>query len=211
MIRPAILGVLLASCTTASPDPNAVVLDTLRRYPTDGTYSYFWPKEGSWDGTTEAIEVDGVLLTQGDPQKRSYCCGLTYEVFLKARRALGETAPAPSLKELKLRWYGTSKEAPERRRLVAFAIESLGFGRCAASLEEARPGDFVQFWRHNGSGHSAIFLGWVREEGRIAGITYWSSQKSTGGIGTATERIGDRDGVKREEIYLARLTSGRAR
>ncbi len=211
MIRPAIFGVLLASCTTASPDPNAVVLDVLRSYPTDGTYGYFWPKEGPWDGTTEAIEVDGVPLTQGDPQKRSYCCGLTYEVFLKARRTLGEPAAPASLKELKLRWYGNSKEAPERRRLVAFAIESLGFGTRLDALDDARPGDFVQFWRHTGSGHSAIFLGWVREEGRIVGITYWSSQKSTNGIGTATERIGGKDGVKREEIYLARVTSGRAR
>ncbi|HLF93509.1 MAG TPA: hypothetical protein VJB14_08605 [Planctomycetota bacterium] len=211
MIRPAIFGVLLASCATAAPDPNAAVLDTLRRYPTDGTYSYFWPKEGPWDGTTEAIDVDGVRLTQGDPQKRSYCCGLTYEVFLKARRALGDPDAAAPLKELKLRWYGNSREAPERRRLVAFAIESMGYGSRVAALEDARPGDFVQFWRHGGSGHSAIFIDWLREGGRIVGITYWSSQKSTNGIGTATERIGDTQGVKRDEIYLARLTSGKAR
>ena len=211
MFRLRFIALFVTGCAASSADPNALILEITRSYPTDGSYGYDWPKTGGWDGTTEAVTVDGIPLTQGDPRKRSYCCGLTYEVFLKAHRALGPAAPPDRLKELKLRWYGNSKLAPERRMLVAFALESMGFGARPASLDEARPGVFVQFWRGNGSGHSAIFLGWVREEGRIAGITYWSSQKSTNGIGVATERVGGPDGVRPEEIFLARLTSGTGR
>jgi len=213
MKRAAVLA-FLAGCAIPppAPDPNAVVLDVLRAYPTDGSYPYYWPRTGkdaSWDGTTEEIRYQGTRITQGDAQRRSYCCGLTYEVFLKVLRRLhGEAIPgvtAQDLHETRRRWYGDSKQAPERRRLVAFAIESMGFGAQVARLEDARPGDFVQFWRHSGSGHSAVFLDWIREDGRIAGLKYWSSQKSTRGIGTAVERLRGPDGIKPDEIYLARL------
>lgn len=206
--------IVLSGCSSpaAASDPNAMVLAVLREYPLDGSFGYHWPRSGpeaSWDGTTEEFHYEGVRLTQGDPQRRSYCCGLTYEVFLKAQRRLAGRVPFPGvgaadLQELRLRWYGNSTQAPERRRLVAFAIESMAWGAPVARLDDARPGDFVQFWRHNGSGHSAVFIGWVREQGRITGLTYWSSQASTKGIGEATERVGT-GGIKPEEIYLARL------
>ena len=32
-----------------------------------------------------------------------------------------------------------------------------------------RPGDFLQFWRTNKSGHSVVFLEWVEEDGRRLG------------------------------------------
>ena len=189
---------------------NAFVLETLRSYPVDGSFGYYWPKPGEdpWEGTTQDVVYGGRKLTSGDPLRRSYCCGLTFEVYVNALLAANGGGPvagvsADELHELRLRFFGDSKQVHERRRLAQFGLESLGLGRSIVELEEALPGDFVQFWRHSGSGHSAIFVGWVRREGAIAGLTYWSSQGSTKGIGYCTEWIGP-DGVKADEIYLGR-------
>jgi hypothetical protein len=148
-----------------------------------------------------------VKVATGDPRKRSYCSGLTYEVFLRAWRRISpdriRDLTADDLRELRLRWNGDSTKSPERRRLVQHALTSMHLGQAVAKLENARPGDFVQFWRHSNSGHSAIFVNWVYEKDAIAGLTYWSSQSSTKGIGYRTEWIDDK-GIKRDEIYLAR-------
>ncbi|MHC4607570.1 MAG: hypothetical protein ACYTAF_11685 [Planctomycetota bacterium] len=178
-------------------DLNALVLDVLREYPADGSYGYFWPKEGAWEGTTKDVVYGGRKLATGDPQRRSYCCGLMFEVYVEALvRAHGGPAPgvtADDLHELRLRMFGDSKQKPERRRLVQFALESTGLGR-AVDPTDARPGDFVQFWRSNGTGHSAVFLGWTDD----GGIRYWSTQESTGGIAEKTEEPAP------DEIYFGR-------
>ncbi|MGE0710713.1 MAG: hypothetical protein AB7N76_11990 [Planctomycetota bacterium] len=187
---------------------NGWVLRTLQGYPLNGACGYHWPAPGSdpWEGTTVSLVYDGVQLTHGDPQRRSYCCGLTFEVYVRALLAANGGAPVPGLAaselhELRLRFFGDSK-TKERRRLVQAGIESLGLGR-RVELEDARAGDFVQFWRHRGSGHSAIFINWARRKGAIVGLTYWSSQSSTDGIGYHTEPVGP-EGIDAKEIYLAR-------
>ena len=87
--------------------------------------------------------------------------------------------------------------------LALWGLESLGLGQSITDLEDARAGDFVQLWRHDGGGHSAVFINWVRRKGEIVGLTYWSPQSATRGIGYHTEWIGP-EGVKREEIYVGR-------
>jgi hypothetical protein len=188
---------------------NQFVLDGLRSYPTDGSRGFHWPKSGTWEGTTQDVVYAGHKLTTGDPQQRSYCCGLTFEVYVNALLAAGggpvEGLSAETLHELRLRFFGDSKVARERRRLSQFGLESLGLGKSITDLEKAQAGDFVQFWRHSGSGHSAIFVNWVWKKGEIVGLTYWSTQSSTRGIGYHTESIGP-DAVKRDEIYVGRAT-----
>ena len=191
---------------------NGYVLRPLQGYPLNGSYGYHWPKPGSdpWEGTTEAVVYAGRKLTKGDPQKRSYCCGLTFEVYVKAllMASGGEPVPGVSadlLHELRLRFFGDSKQVRERKRLLQFGIESLELGQPVEDLADARAGDFVQFWRHLGSGHSAIFVNWVVRKGQRVGITYWSTQSSTQGIGYNTERIGPK-AVDAKQIYLARAS-----
>ena len=190
------------------PDLNPYVLEIMSTYPVDGSYGYFWPKEGGWEGTTQDVVYEGKKLTDGDPKNRSYCCGLTFEVYVRALLEASEGAAAgvsaDTLHELRLRFFGDSKEG-ERRRLCQFGLESLRLGETVDDLEQARAGDFVQFWRHGGSGHSVIFVNWVRRKGEIRGITYWSSQTSTQGIGYQTETIGP-DGIDRKQIYIARAS-----
>lgn len=190
------------------PELNPYVLSVLQRYPVDGSHAYYWPREGSWEGTTQDLVYAGTRLTQGDPLRRSFCCGLTFEVYV---RALLEAAGGPveglsaaDLHELRLRFFGDSA-AGERRRLCQFGFESLRLGAAVAELSQARAGDFIQFWRDSGSGHSAIFINWEWKGDEIVGLTYWSSQSSTRGIGYHSERIGP-GGIRPDELYLARAS-----
>lgn len=187
---------------------NQHVLALMASYPLDGSYGYYWPKSGGWEGTTQDLVYAGAKLTTGDPQHRSFCCGLTYEVYVRALlRASGgrpvEGITPDVLREARLRFFGDSKQDPERRQLVQHALASLGLGRAIKDLRQARAGDFVQFWRHSGSGHQAVFVNWIWKGDEIVGLTYWSSQSSTHGIGYSSERFGP-DGVKADEVYVAR-------
>jgi len=199
------LFLALAGCASPAPrDCNDAILAVTREYPTDGSYGYWWPKDSSWEGTTRDIVYDGRRLATGDPQRRSYCCGLVFEVYMRAcADALSSRGlRAHDAHELRLRFFGDSKVTRDRKRLVQDALVSMKLG-VAVPLEEARAGDFVQFWRVNGSGHQAVFLEWVRDSGAIVAIKYWSSQKATNGIGVNVERIGEQ-AINRAEIFVVR-------
>src|SRR5438874_2444313 len=60
------------------------VLELAKSYPADGTHRYHWPKGSSWEGTTRDLVYLGQKVATGDPEKRCYCCGLTFEVFFRA-------------------------------------------------------------------------------------------------------------------------------
>ena len=196
----------------APGDFNAHVLVVADSYPTDGTHRYHWPKRGTWIGNTRRLLYDGQVLAEGDPQGRCHCSGLTFEVFLRAwerwAQASGRPYRIPGLdlagvKRFQRAWFGAGGD----RATLHTALTERDLGRRVTDLAKARPGDFVQLWRHSGSGHSVVFRGWERdEEGRILGIRYWSTQSSTNGIGERTERFGE-DGstVKRDELYVVRV------
>lgn len=77
----------------------------------------------------------------------------------------------------------------------------LGDGRTLRSptFEEnnwPREGDIVQIWRKNGSGHSTIFSGFLKEpNGKIKGMCFWSSNLSTTGYGTSCEETAKIDRI----------------
>jgi hypothetical protein len=50
------------------------------------------------------------------------------------------------------------------------------------SQKQARPGDFINILFKGGGGHSAIFLGWHKNENGETQLLYWSSQPETNGI-----------------------------
>lgn len=51
-----------------------------------------------------------------------------------------------------------------------------------------REGDIVQFWRNDGSGHSTIFSGFLKDsQGVVKGLCFWSSNLDTNGYGTFCE------------------------
>jgi hypothetical protein len=58
--------------------------------------------------------------------------------------------------------------------------------------QHARPGDFMNINWTSGLGHSVVFLGWYKDDGRKKHVLYWSSQKGTNGLGdqmSALEKI----------------------
>jgi len=198
------------------PAPGALnphVLAVLANYPTDGTHGYHWPKKGSWLGFTRTLTYRGKVLGKGDAKGRCHCSGITFEVFFRAWERWAKAAKRPfvigdldpkGLRRFVSEWFGASGD----RATLHAALTGHGFGTRVTDWEKARPGDFVQLWRHSGSGHSCIFLAWVRKKGKIVGLRYWSTQSSTRGIGERAEFFGKAEegrGVKREELYIVRV------
>ena len=194
---------------------SALVLECLRAYPTDGRHGYLWPRKkedrvAGWAGNTGEMRYRGVRIARAHPKGCCYCCGLTFELFFRAWRAWCRQERKPfrildldpeGLRHLRRHWFGANGDLT----CAAGAITAAGLG-FPVKMEKAKPGDFIQFWRHTGSGHSVVFCGWVRDgRGGITGLRYWSTQKATGGIGRRTERIGEPRGIDRERIHIARV------
>ena len=206
LVRVALGALFAASAAVAlakpSDKPAIDVLDVARAYEDGG--GYLW--EGG-SGAPRAIEFDGVTILPAQ-KKGTYCSGFTFSVVMDAakQRGLLRGKHAADVKQFQKEWYGSTKEAAEAQ--CALAVENLGIGR-AVKLSDARPGDFVQLWRTNKSGHSVVLVEWVREQGKVVGLKYRSSQTSTDGIGDRVEYFSDapgRDGkVIRERTYAARL------
>ena len=147
---------------------NDQVNDILAAYPTDGSYGYYWPEEGGWAGTTRDVWYLDLLMASGDVYRRSYCVGLTWEVFMAAYDELRDATGAPEsmnsmdaddMIEFRIDWYVRKLYGAG----VVDAVERFGLGHGVTDLEEVRPGDFLQFWRNSGSGHSSVFIDWERD------------------------------------------------
>ena len=221
VVLPLVLALALCVSATAKPttkpklpklgELNAHVLDVIKTYPTDGTHDYYWPKEGQWSGNARTLYYDGKVLLQGDPKGRCYCCGLTFEVFLQAFEAWCKKVKRPykikdytakDVLKLKRDWFGSNGD----RSTIHGAVTSRGLGKRITKWADAKPGDFVQLWRHNGSGHSVVFKAWKKKGKHIVGMTYWSTQGSTDGIGERTEMFGTKGAaMKKTELYIVRI------
>ena len=119
-----------------------------------------------------------------DKGPRTYCSGYSFAVGVKAAKEL-DLLNGKSPKEIKnfqKDWYITGEGADKKGPVAA--MRNLGIGS-QVDLRSARPGDFVQYWRKDGTGHSGVFMGWkYAEDGTtIVGMKFRSSQSHTGGIG----------------------------
>jgi hypothetical protein len=196
-------GFLIAALQTEVP---AVASDSVvkiaRSFADGGGY------DSSWKGSGVPAEIrfhDERVLPKG---RGSYCCGFTFTVAMDAatRRGLLRDKSVDQVRAFQKQWYGATEESREIQ--CAFAVATLGIGK-PVELQDARPGDFLQFWRTNKSGHSVVFLEWIAEGGERVGFRYRSSQGSTKGIGDRVEyfeRVPGRDGaVDRKRMYFCRL------
>ena len=136
----------------------------------------------------------------------TFCSGYTFMVAFDAleKNNLIDDLKVDQIKWLQKNWYGTNETSAETQCL--YSLEKLGLGK-GIKHPDAIAGDFVQFWRNNKSGHSVIFLSWVRDKsGKITGLKYRSTQKSTNGIGDRTESVGsDEKDINIDRIYIVRL------
>lgn len=199
-------GQLLASDTISlTVDPgtepvestfNEKVLAMVADYPTDGSYGYYWPSGSDWAGTTQDIWYRGSKVAEGDAQNRSYCSGITWETFMRAWEEVDQEVEGDeTINEMSVSDLGTFRVDWYVRDLwgdgVGIAVENYGIGERITDWDDVRPGDYVQIWRHSGSGHNFVFIDWLRDdEGEIEGVRYWSTQGSTDGIGYNEEYFG---------------------
>lgn len=198
--------VLIGATPTTKPvSPNDVVLKWARSFKDGGGYNTKW----GGTGTPEEIRFDGQrVLAKGTDG--TYCCGFTFTVAMRAGQQLKlfKGKSIEQIKQLQKEWYGAVKDPDIREKQCSVAVEHLGVGKPIA-VDEAQPGDFMQFWRVKG-GHSVIFLNWVEEDGKRVGFRYRSSQGSTKGIGDKTEYFSDtgkeKAEVDRNRIYFGRFT-----
>ncbi len=195
-------------------DVNGYVLDILFDYPRDGTHPYSWVN--TYDGVTRDLFYKSERIARANPDgsKSCYCCGLTYEVFFRAMERLNSDLRAGEdinnlspgdMRYLKYLWFVQSAwgDGP------GVGMEFYGLGDKITDWQEVRPGDFVQFWRTSGSGHSVIFIDWIRDiNGEPMGIYYWSTQGSTNGINFNTEYFSGKGGnINPNYTYFSRVRS----
>jgi len=156
-------------------------------------------------GTPKDLIFNGTKILSKSAEG-TYCSGYTFMVAFDVMNENGMLShlDVPTIKRLQQDWYGSNDEAAETQCLLA--LEKLGLGK-SVTLENAQAGDFVQFWRNNKTGHSVIFLNWIKDSfGNITGINYRSTQKVTNGIGNRTETIGTAPtDINLQRLYVVRL------
>jgi hypothetical protein len=175
-------------------DWNAVTLDLIDTYPTDGSFTYDWTDAGH--GTTIDIYYQGEVVAYAGPGATCFCCGITFEVYMRAFAQIDEELggdgflngmSVDDVFDLRRDWFVRDVwgDGP------GVGFENYGLGEPVLDWADALPGDPVQLWRFSGSGHSVIFIDWVTDaDGTIVGLDYWSTQPSTDGIGYGREYFG---------------------
>jgi hypothetical protein len=193
------------ACTGAAPatQPTRPVLRAAYSFDDGGGYNTKW----AGSGTPIEVRFDNTrILAKGTAG--TYCCGYTFAVVMRAAAdaKLLEGKSVEQVKRFQKEWYGAVSEPDIREKQCAVAMTPLGIGH-EVSADDARPGDFLQFWRTK-SGHSVIFLGWEERDEKRIGFKYRSSQGSTNGIGDTSEFFKD-GGVEGGEVDRNRLYFGR--
>lgn len=190
------------------PEPNKSIVQLMLEYPTDGKHTYWWPRSGesSYDGSTTDVILNGEVVMKGEPGARTFCCGLTLEVYYRyiannpqaVQRITGDS------RKFKGDWFCRNINSPG----PLDALQATGLGTEVKNLDQALPGDFVQLWRNGKSGHSVIFVNWIKDvTGKKVGLQYWSTQTSTQGIGFASESFGPANNqINPEHFSVARPT-----
>jgi hypothetical protein len=202
---------------------NPYVLKVIAAYPLDGSYPYHcsWdPREYDiYNGVTQDLWYRGRVVAKAYPDgsRCSYCCGFTFEVFVRAMKLRNvQKGLDPDdfngmtfndLFNLLQLWYIEGKgDSPQ------LGIVSYGLGRAIVDLEDARPGDIGDYSTAPRGGHSIVFIDWLRDDaGAIVGMKYFSSNLSgSKGVGYGQGKFADANngrGILRNSVRLARVGS----
>ena len=203
---------------------NPYVLKVVSAYPLDGSYPYHcsWkPREYDiYNGVTQDLWYRGMVVAKAYPDgsRCSYCCGFTFEAFVRAMKLRNiqkgldvddfNGMTFGDLFNMLQLWYIEGDGDSEQR-----GITSYGLGRAITDLEEVRPGDFLSYSTTPAGGHSVIFIDWIRDEqNKIVGMKYFSSNLSgTHGVGYGTGRFSDSNangrGLLRKSLRILRVHS----
>ncbi len=148
------------------------------------------------------------------PRKSSYCSGSTYTVFIET---LNKILKGKENKLTPERFEAMRMQEPDGGRREDFVkfwgnwnadgpgddYAIVQYSKMGTRIKpiNARPGDFVNISWKSGIGHSVIFLGWYKDENDSGYIYYWSSQKSTNGLGNKLSPLS-----KVASVVVVRLT-----
>lgn len=201
---------------------NSYVLDTIKEYKI-GNYPYLLNNDyENYNGVSENLYYQGELLLKAHPSgnRATHCTGITFEVFFKSMQRRNKDLgidpynfngmTKDELYDFVLTWYVANGSKSQSN--LAVAVERYGIGNKITNMEDAAPGDFIDFSRENNTGHTAVFLNWIREGNEIIGFKYWSSQDTTNGVNYKEEyfNIKGSNGSKHgnvliDNIYIARI------
>jgi len=201
---------------------NPYVLKVISGYPLDGSYPYHcgWtPREYDiYNGVTQDQWYQGMVVAKAYPDgsRCSYCCGFTFEVFIRAmklrniQKGLDQDdfngMTFNDLFNMLQFWYIEGPGDSEQR-----GITSYGLGRAITDLEQVRPGDFLSYSTTPPGGHAVVFIEWNRDEqNKIVGFKYFSSNLSgSKGVGYGSGRFSDSNpsgkGILRKSLRIARV------
>jgi hypothetical protein len=201
---------------------NPYVLKVISGYPLDGSYAYHcsWePREYDiYNGVTQDLWYKGMVVAKAYPDgsRCSYCCGFTFEVFVRAMklRNIQKGLDADDFNGMTFNdlfnmlqlWYIEGPGDSEQR-----GITSYGLGRAITNFDDVRPGDFLSYSTTPSGGHSVVFIDWLRDgDNKIIGFKYFSSNLSaTHGVGYGSGRFSDVNkngrGILRKSLRIGRV------
>jgi hypothetical protein len=201
---------------------NPYVLKVISGFPTNGTYPYHcsWePREYDiYNGVTQDMWYKGMVVAKAYPDgsRCSYCCGYTFEVFLRAMKLRNiQKGLDPDdfngmtfndLFNMLQLWYIEGKGDSEQRGIVGY-----GLGKAITDFEQVRPGDFLSYSTTPSGGHSVVFIDWLRDDNKkIIGLKYFSSNLSgTHGVGFGSGHFSDSNprgrGILRNSLKIAHV------
>jgi hypothetical protein len=101
-----------------------------------------------------------------DGSRCSYCCGFTFEAFVRAMKLRNTQKGLDpddfnglsfgDLFNMLQLWYIEGNGDSEERGITAY-----GLGHAITDLEQVRPGDFLSYSTTPAGGHSVIFIVWI--------------------------------------------------
>lgn len=114
-----------------------------------------------------------------------YCVGFIFEMYMKAlKKYMVEKGlkkignlDEKNINEFRKTFYGTKS-----RKTCVEALTTYRLGVEVPDISQAEPGDLIQFWRHNGTGHCVILTRLEKDLDGIRGFSYWSAQGTTNGV-----------------------------
>ncbi len=173
---------------------NETILQTLETYERDGRYPYSWTND--YDGVSQDLNYQSCTIAnaKSDSSHSTFCCGITLEVYFKSiMSTLNESENLNGIKAKDFdkfirKWFvlEANGDGP------GLALKAYGLGKSIDKMKDVLPGDFVQIWRTNGSGHSVIFIEWLtNDDSDTTGMKYWSTQTSTHGVNYNNEYFKD--------------------
>jgi len=160
-------------------------------------------------GIAHDIRFKDSLLYRARAPICTYCSGAMFELYMtvvdqvmkeRGLEGFGMLSPT-TVEDFRKSFYGVTGD----ERTLVTALTRFGLGIEVPRLEDAKPGDFIQFWWNRGTGHAAILTDLYRgAQGNVTGFEYWSSQSGTEGWGRMRESLGSDTSVNLGRIYLVR-------